>query len=120
MKYIYIYIYIIKRSSYKEYRYSAPPALLRVLLAQRNEPLGKPLRFFGLGPCGCDGFVLDERGNEVSKEGLSVRRLATQMAVFSCAAGHCVDVSKGREEKKEGKKKEARGLAERRNWIARE
>jgi hypothetical protein len=106
----------IKGKTYKEYRDGAPPALLRVLLAQRDEPLGKALCFFGLGPCGCDGFVLDERGDEVAKKSLSVRRLAAQMAIFGCAAGHCAVVLRMK-----GKKffekliKKASGLTEKRN-----
>ena len=74
--------------TYIEYRLRLRPARIRVLLAQRDELLGQPLRLFGLVPGRLDGFVRDERGDEVAEEGLPVGGGAVQMPVFGGAAGH--------------------------------
>ena len=43
-------------------------------------------------PGSADGFVGDEGGDQVAEEGLSVRGVTIQMAVFVGAAGHCLDL----------------------------
>ena len=58
--------------TYIEYRTRPRPARIRVLLAQRDELLGEPLRLFGFGPGRLDGFVGEERGDEVAEKGLPV------------------------------------------------
>ena len=60
-----------------------------VFLGVGDEFLGQPLRFFGFGPGGCYGFVFDEGGYQVAEEGLAVRGVAAEVAVFEGAAGHC-------------------------------
>lgn len=77
-------------ASYIKRRQCALPARFGVLLAQGDQLLGQSLRLLGLGPCGCDGFMLEERGDEVAEEGLSVRGLAAQMAEFGSTSGHSV------------------------------
>lgn len=57
--------------------------------AQCNQFFGQALRFFGLGPCRCDGFMFDEGCDEISQEGLSVRRTSAEMTVFGCTSSHC-------------------------------
>ncbi len=47
-----------------------------VFLAHGDELLGEALGFFGFGPGGGDGFVLEEGGDEVAEEGLAVRGCA--------------------------------------------
>ena len=74
--------------TYIEYRLRLGPARIRVLLAQRDELLGEPLRLFGFGPGRLDGFVGEERGDEVAEEGLPMGRGAVQVPVFGGAAGH--------------------------------
>lgn len=44
-----------------------------VLLAHGDEFLGEALGFFGFGPGGGDGFVLEEGSDEIPEEGLAVR-----------------------------------------------
>ena len=73
---------------YIEYRLGLCPARVCVFLAQRDELFGEPLRFLGLVPGRLDGFVRDERGDEVAEEGLPVRGAAVQVPVFQGAAGH--------------------------------
>lgn len=75
--------------TYVEYRLGLRPAGVCVLLAKRNELFGEALRFLGLVPGRLDGFVRDERGDEVAEEGLPVRGGAVQVPVFHGAAGHC-------------------------------
>ena len=59
-----------------------------VFLGVGYEFFGEALRFFGFGPGGRDGFVLDERGYKIAEEGLPVRGVAAQVPVFHVAAGH--------------------------------
>ena len=75
--------------TYVEYRLGLRPAGVCVLLAKRNELFGEALRFLGFVPGRLDGFVRDERGDEVAEEGLPVRGGAVQVPVFHGAAGHC-------------------------------
>lgn len=70
------------RQTYKEYRLGSLPRRVCVLLAQRNQLLGEPLRFFGFGIGRRYRLVGDERGDEVAEESLSVRRVAAQMSIF--------------------------------------
>ena len=80
--------------TYIEYRLRPRPARIRVLLAQRDELLGEPLRLFGFGPGRLDGFVGEERGDKVAEEGLPVGGGAVQVPVFGGAAGHWGSVGK--------------------------
>jgi hypothetical protein len=50
-----------------------PAGNLSVLFRVRNELLGQPLGLFGLGPCGVDGLVLDQRCHQIAEQGLPVR-----------------------------------------------
>ena len=75
--------------TYVEYRLGLRPAGVCVLLAERDELFGEALRFLGLVPGRLDGFVRDERGDEVAEEGLPVRGGAVQVPVFHGTAGHC-------------------------------
>ncbi len=75
-------------STYVEYTLRLCTARVGVFLAESYQFLGQPLRFFGFGPGRLDGFVGDERGDEVAEEGLPVGGGAVQMAVFQGAAGH--------------------------------
>ena len=59
--------------TYIEYSLRLRPTRVRILLAQRDEFLGQPLRLFGFVPGRLDGFMGDERGDEVAEEGLPVR-----------------------------------------------
>lgn len=59
-----------------------------VLFAQRNQLLGQPLGFLGFWPGGGYGFVFEERGDEVSEQGLPVRAAARQVSVFLESARH--------------------------------
>ena len=78
-----------RNKTYVEYRLRLCPAGVCVLLAQRDEFFGEALRLFGFVPGRLDGFVRDERGDEVAEEGLPVRGGAVQVPVFQGAAGHC-------------------------------
>ena len=53
-----------------------------VLFAERDKFLGEALDFFGFGPGGGYGFLVDEGGDEVAEEGLSVGRGPAQMPVL--------------------------------------
>lgn len=46
--------------TYIENLQSASAAGLGVLLAQRDQLVCQTLGLLGLGPCGCDGFILKE------------------------------------------------------------
>lgn len=59
-----------------------------VLLSQGDELLRQSLGLLGLGPCGGDGFVGEERGDEVAEQGLPVRGLTAEMAVLCGAPCH--------------------------------
>lgn len=74
--------------AYVENGLRAPAASVGVLFTQGDELLGEALGFFGFVPGRGDGFVLEEGGDEVAEEGLSVGGAAVQMAVFEGAAGH--------------------------------
>lgn len=74
--------------TYVEYAICFPSASFRVPLAQRDEFLGEALRFLGLGPCRSNRLVLEERGHEVTEEGLSVGGVAAEMPIFRSASGH--------------------------------
>lgn len=74
--------------SYKKYSSRPPPARRCVLLAKCNELLSQSLCFFSLWPCGRDGFVFEEGGDEVSEEGFAMWGVARQRSVFHVAAGH--------------------------------
>lgn len=74
--------------TYEEYRLGFPAAGVRVLLPQRDELFGEPLGFFGFVPgCG-DGFVDEEGGDKIAKEGLSVGGFSAEMTVFQRSARH--------------------------------
>lgn len=74
--------------TYEEYRLGFPPASVCVLLPQRDELFGEPLGFFGFVPgCG-DGFVGEEGGDEIAKEGLSVGGFSAEVTVFQRSARH--------------------------------
>jgi len=53
-----------------------------VLFAERDELLGEALDFFGFGPGGGYGFLVDEGGDEVAEEGLSVGGGPAQVPVL--------------------------------------
>ena len=74
--------------AYIESRLCGIPRGVGVALAKRNKLLRHALCFFGLGPCGRNGFVLEEGGDEVTEKGLPVRGFAAEMAVFHVATGH--------------------------------
>lgn len=80
----------IRTASYIKRRQCAFPTGFGVLLAQGDQLLGQSLRLLGLGPCGCDGFMLEEGGDEVAEQSLSVRGLAAQMAELGSTSGHSV------------------------------
>lgn len=82
------------RITYIENLQSPSSARLRVLLAQSDQLIGQPLGLLCLGPCRCDRFILEKRGNQVSKQGLSMRRIAAQVPIFSSSAGHDGRLSK--------------------------
>jgi hypothetical protein len=69
--------------------------MFRVPLSQCNQFFGQALCFFCLWPGRCDGFMFDEGCDEISQEGLSVRRLSAEMTVFGCASSHCDAVFEG-------------------------
>lgn len=61
-----------KSHTYVENRLRSPSTGICIFFTQRDQFLGQPLRFFGFMPCCGDGFVLEEGGDEVAEEGLSV------------------------------------------------
>lgn len=73
---------------YIEYSLRLYSTRIGILLGHCDYFFGEPLGFFGLRPCRGDGFVLEEGGDEVAEEGLSVGRFTAEMAVFEVAAGH--------------------------------
>jgi hypothetical protein len=73
---------------YIEYSLRLYSTRIGVFLRHCDYFLGEPLGFLGFRPCCGDGFVLEEGGDEVAEEGLSVGGLAAEMAVFEVAAGH--------------------------------
>ena len=54
--------------SYEEELERLPLASFRILLSQCDHLLGQPLRFLCFVPCGRDGLVLDEGGDEIAEE----------------------------------------------------
>lgn len=60
----------------------------RIAFREGDEAFGEALGFFGFGPGGRDGFVLDEGGDEVAEEGDAVGGFAAEVPVFEGAAGH--------------------------------
>jgi hypothetical protein len=66
----------------------SPPRRLCVLLPQRHELLGQPLRLLCLVPCCRYRFVLEERCDEVAQKCLPMRRRPAQGAVLHVAARH--------------------------------
>lgn len=79
---------VVGGETYEEDSQCPSPAGFCVLLAQRDQLLRQSLGLLGLGPCRRDGLMLEEGGDEVAEEGLSMRRLPAEMAVFGRAAGH--------------------------------
>lgn len=73
---------------YIEYSPRLYSTRIGVLFGHCDYFLGEPLGFFGFRPCCGDRFVLEEEGDEVAEEGLSMGRFAAEMAVFELAAGH--------------------------------
>ena len=59
-----------------------------VLLTMGDEFLGQPLRFLCFVPGRLDGFVLDQGGDQVAEESLSVGGVAAEMPVFEVAVYH--------------------------------
>lgn len=66
-----------------EDRLRAQPGCVCVFLAQCYQLLGETLNFFRFGEGGADGFALNQGGDEVAEEGLSVGGGAAEVAVFN-------------------------------------
>ena len=59
-----------------------------IALAERDQLFCEPLGFLGFGPCGGDGLVLEEGGDEVAEEGLTMGGAAIEVTIFEVAASH--------------------------------
>lgn len=59
-----------------------------IAFGESDELVGKTLGFFGFGPGGADGFVLNKRGNEIAEECDAVGGFAAEVPVLKVAAGH--------------------------------
>jgi hypothetical protein len=76
----------VQLCAYVEYLRCPPPRRFGVFLAEGDPLLRQALRF--LVPRRGYGFVLEQRGDEISQERLSVRRGPAQVAVFHVPARH--------------------------------
>lgn len=78
----------MERFPYKDHGLRLLFTRFGVLLAHCDEFLGPSLCFLRFGPCRLDGFVLDERCDQIAEKSTSVSRVSGEMAVFDQSAGH--------------------------------
>lgn len=80
--------YIVGGGLYPNMRHSLPPRDLRPAFGERDALVRDALGLLGFCVGGGDGFVLDERGDEVAEQRDTVGAVAAEMPVFEFGAGH--------------------------------
>ena len=68
------------------------PTPIGILLAQCDEFFGEALSFLGFWPGGLDGFVFEEGGYKIAKEGFAMGGFTGEVPVFdvtTCHGGEC-------------------------------
>lgn len=77
-----------RAATYIEDTLCLPPRRLVVPLCQGDELIRQALCLLGLGPCCLYRLLLDERGDQVAKEGLPVGRVAAEGPEFHVTTCH--------------------------------